>query len=213
MQPELGFEISSPNVDMRWFAAFVRIKERAIRSPTQNRRHLALVACLFSAAPTRVSDGLRFLDEFGRSRDLAMAGNSTKGIARVRRHTPLVDGRIEPTPSAVAQRAKVEGVIHHSLAMKMAGYADRAALRGRSAQPALRSCVAACASVIRCLRLRQSNATGKSPKTCPALCQKIFRFRRWANQWFLSARLTRQEGRLAIVTKRAVGCGGRESCD
>ena|ERR1700686_2339759 len=30
-----------------------------------------------------------------------------------------------------------------------------------------------------------------------------------ANQWHFSARLTRQEGRLAIVTKRAVGCGGR----
>jgi hypothetical protein len=30
--------------------------------------------------------------------------------------------------------------------------------------------------------------------------RKIFRFRRRANQWFLSARLTRQEGRLAIVT-------------
>ena len=42
--------------------------------------------------------------------------------------------------------------------------------------------------------------TGKSPKTCPAPRAKIFRFRRRANQWFLSARLTRQEGRLAIVT-------------
>jgi hypothetical protein len=29
---------------------------------------------------------------------------------------------------------------------------------------------------------------------------KIFRFRRRANQWFDSARLTRQEGRIAIVT-------------
>jgi hypothetical protein len=35
---------------------------------------------------------------------------------------------------------------------------------------------------------------------CPALLRKIFRFTRRANQWFLSARLTRQEGRLAIVT-------------
>jgi hypothetical protein len=35
---------------------------------------------------------------------------------------------------------------------------------------------------------------------CPVLLQKIYRFRRRANQWFLSARLTRQEGRLAIVT-------------
>jgi hypothetical protein len=54
---------------------------------------------------------------------------------------------------------------------------------------------------------------GQIKKTCPAPCEKIFRFGHWANQWFLSARLTRQEGRLAIVTKRAVGCGGCESCD
>src|SRR5258707_13644600 len=33
-----------------------------------------------------------------------------------------------------------------------------------------------------------------------ASLRKIFRFGRRANQWFLSARLTRQEGRLAIVT-------------
>ena len=33
-----------------------------------------------------------------------------------------------------------------------------------------------------------------------ARLRKIFRFGRRANQWFLSARLTRQEGRLAIVT-------------
>src|ERR1700688_4405304 len=58
-------------------------------------------------------------------------------------------------------------------------------------------------------RLRQNNTTGKSAKTCPALSQKIFRFRRRANQWFDSGRLTREEGRVAIVTKRAVRCGGR----
>jgi hypothetical protein len=42
--------------------------------------------------------------------------------------------------------------------------------------------------------------TGKSLKTCPAPSEKIFPLSRRANQWFLSARLTRQEGRLAIVT-------------
>jgi alkanesulfonate monooxygenase SsuD/methylene tetrahydromethanopterin reductase-like flavin-dependent oxidoreductase (luciferase family) len=36
---------------------------------------------------------------------------------------------------------------------------------------------------------------------------------RRANQWPFSARFTRQEGRLAIVTKRVVGCGGREGCE
>ena len=35
---------------------------------------------------------------------------------------------------------------------------------------------------------------------CPALLRKIFRLTRRANQWPFSARLTRQEGRLAIVT-------------
>ena len=39
--------------------------------------------------------------------------------------------------------------------------------------------------------------------------RKIFRLTRRANQRYQLARLTRQEGRLAIVTKRAVGCGGR----
>jgi len=46
---------------------------------------------------------------------------------------------------------------------------------------------------------------------CPALVRKIIRFRRRANHLYEFARLTRQEGRLAIVTKRAVGCGGRGS--
>jgi hypothetical protein len=39
MQPELGFEISGPDVDMRRLPAFVRIEERAIRSPTEDGRH------------------------------------------------------------------------------------------------------------------------------------------------------------------------------
>src|ERR1700675_1732686 len=42
MQPELGFEIPGPDMDMRRLAAFVRIKERAIGSPAQDGRHLAL---------------------------------------------------------------------------------------------------------------------------------------------------------------------------
>src|SRR5450759_3849614 len=39
VQPELGFEISGPNVDMRRLAALVRIEEGAIRSPAQDGRH------------------------------------------------------------------------------------------------------------------------------------------------------------------------------
>jgi hypothetical protein len=54
---------------------------------------------------------------------------------------------------------------------------------------------------------------GQISFSCQAVPKKIFHLCRWANQWRLSARLTRQEGRLAIVTKRAVGCGGRGSCD
>jgi hypothetical protein len=38
---------------------------------------------------------------------------------------------------------------------------------------------------------RQNNATGKSPKPCPALSEKIFRLTCRANQWFSSACLTR----------------------
>src|ERR1700692_3671613 len=39
MQPEFGFEISRPNVDMRRLAAFVRIEERAIWPPAQDGWH------------------------------------------------------------------------------------------------------------------------------------------------------------------------------
>src|SRR6266851_2033407 len=39
VQPELGFEISGPHVDVRWLAAFIRIEERTIRSPPQHGRH------------------------------------------------------------------------------------------------------------------------------------------------------------------------------
>src|SRR3984957_10337587 len=39
MQPELGFEISGPDMDMRRLAALVRIEERAIGSPAQDGRH------------------------------------------------------------------------------------------------------------------------------------------------------------------------------
>jgi antitoxin MazE len=46
---------------------------------------------------------------------------------------------------------------------------------------------------------------------CPDPSEKIFLWRRRANQWFLFARLTRQEGRVAIVTKRGLRCGGRGS--
>ena len=43
--------------------------------------------------------------------------------------------------------------------------------------------------------LRQTGTTGKSAKTCPALCTKIFCFRSRANHRHNSARLTADEGR------------------
>src|SRR4029077_18612681 len=52
---------------------------------------------------------------------------------------------------------------------------------------------------------------GQIKKTCPAPSKKIFRLCRRANQRFDSARLTREEGRVAIVTKRGLRCGGRGS--
>jgi hypothetical protein len=53
--------------------------------------------------------------------------------------------------------------------------------------------------------------TGKSPKSCPALCRKIIPLTCRANQFYQLARLTREEGRIAIVTKRGMRCGGRDS--
>jgi hypothetical protein len=41
---------------------------------------------------------------------------------------------------------------------------------------------------------------GQITKTCPAPSEKIFRLTRRANQFYRLARLTRQEGRIAIVT-------------
>src|SRR6202022_22981 len=55
----------------------------------------------------------------------------------------------------------------------------------------------------------QIHLTHQADLPCPVLTRKIFRLSRRANQRYQLARLTRQEGRLAIVTKRAVRCGGR----
>src|SRR5262245_43823161 len=57
-------------------------------------------------------------------------------------------------------------------------------------------------------QLRQTSATGKSVKTCPVLCAKIFRFRSHPNHPHNSARLTADEGRWPRH-ERAVRCDGR----
>src|SRR5260370_32857126 len=49
-------------------------------------------------------------------------------------------------------------------------------------------------------RFNKSTRRANHPKPCPARFGKIFRLTRRANQCFRSARLTRLEGRLAIVT-------------
>jgi hypothetical protein len=100
---------------------------------------------------------------------------------------------------ALAQRAKVKGVIRHFACdedggLRPSGLASRrptgstdpaaSRTRKRNSMP----------------RLRQINPTGKSAKTCPVVLRKIFRLTRRANQRYQLARLTRQEGRLAIVT-------------
>ena len=57
-------------------------------------------------------------------------------------------------------------------------------------------------------RLRQINTTGKSVKTCPANCVKIFRFRSRPNHRHNSARLTRLRG-ARDRHERVVRCDGR----
>ena len=51
--------------------------------------------------------------------------------------------------------------------------------------------------------------SGKSPNSRLALHVKIFRLTQRPNHCLTSARLTADEGRVAIVTNVAVGCGGR----
>ena len=61
--------------------------------------------------------------------------------------------------------------------------------------------------------VHQSEFMGSRLDGSPA-CDKMtrrakFRLTRRANHFYKFARLTRQEGRIAIVTKRGMGCGGR----
>jgi hypothetical protein len=62
------------------------------------------------------------------------------------------------------------------------------------------NCFASHASTILRPECDKITRRANQSKPCPALPRKIFRFRRRANQWFDSARLTRCEGRIAVVT-------------
>jgi hypothetical protein len=63
-------------------------------------------------------------------------------------------------------------------------------------------------TILQFLPVGQISCSLLKPPVQPLL-QKYFASPRRANQGHNSARLTQEEGRLAIVTKRAVGCGGR----
>jgi hypothetical protein len=52
---------------------------------------------------------------------------------------------------------------------------------------------------------------GQITISCPAVSRKIFRFRRRANHLYKLGPSHPNKRRIAIVTKRAVGCGGRGS--
>ena len=74
-------------------------------------------------------------------------------------------------------------------------------------------CFASLAMTILHAHVRQNNPTGKSSKSCPAPREKIFRLTRRANQGYQLARLTRQEGRLAIVTNARWDAVDAEACE
>jgi hypothetical protein len=61
------------------------------------------------------------------------------------------------------------------------------------------------------IRVRQNNSTGKSPKSLSSPSRKNIPLNVRRKSVLYSARLTADEGRVAIVTNVAVGCGGRES--
>ena len=61
-------------------------------------------------------------------------------------------------------------------------------------------CFASLAMTILDTRARQIDPTGKSAKTCPALSEKIFRFRRRANQRYQLAPSRPARGALRNVT-------------
>ncbi len=112
---------------------------------------------------------------------------------------------------------------------RMRGFSPRVrCLRRQTPHPSATLCVASTLShkgrgEVRAWRAPEKLPDGQIKKTCPALSIKIFRFRRRANQWFLSARLTQEEGRCATsrnarwdavdatATTDERGFGGRRS--
>jgi hypothetical protein len=59
---------------------------------------------------------------------------------------------------------------------------------------------------------RQRQGGLSATRGCGKIARRAnFRLTRRANQSYGFARLTRQEGRIMIVTKRGMGCGGRGS--
>src|SRR5438105_1198355 len=86
----------------------------------------------------------------------------------------------------------------------------RMAARLRRA-PGTIDCFASLAMTNYRVRVRTVDPTGKSTKSCRALCAKIFSFRRRANQNYKCRHPVPYEGASAIVTNVGMGCGGRGS--
>ena len=62
-------------------------------------------------------------------------------------------------------------------------------------------------------QLRPIGTTGKSPKTCPVLFAKIFRFTFSTQITGITPPVSRQMRGVGHRHERAVRCDGRESCD
>ena len=70
-------------------------------------------------------------------------------------------------------------------------------------------CFSSLAMTNESFRMRPIGTTGKSPKVCPSLRAKIFRFPRRANQRYQLAPSHPMRGAARDRHERAVGCGGR----
>jgi hypothetical protein len=102
---------------------------------------------------------------------------------------------MEPT-SASGQKRKTSIPAHVFRCSSNSGHSCERPLRANSSRPANDNGTFLADGVVACDKLTR---------------RAKFRLTRRANHFYKFARLTRQEGRIAIVTKRGMGCGGRDS--
>jgi len=100
---------------------------------------------------------------------------------------------MEPT-SASGQKRKTSIPAHVFRCSSNSGHSCERPLRANSSRPANDNGTFLADGVVACDKLTR---------------RAKFRLTRRANHFYKFARLTRQEGRIAIVTKRGMGCGGR----